>query len=103
MSDVSHEEIGEKLTLSITTLRRDNTMKNYAIFAISFIVLFLLFQLLSGYILTFFYTPDVSSAWNQTGNLSTKTTLEGTSSFFPLLFAFFAATIAYFVPKFFIK
>lgn len=103
MSDVSHEEIGEKLTLSNTTLRDDNTMKNYAIFAISFIVLFLLFQLLSGYILTFFYTLDVSSASNQTGNLSTKTTLEGTSSFFPLLFAFFAATIAYFVPELFTK
>ena len=78
-------------------------MKNYAIFAISFIVLFLLFQLLSGYILTLFYTPDGSSAWNQMGNLSTMTTLEGTSSFLPLLFAFLAATIAYIIPKLFIK
>jgi len=78
-------------------------MKNYVIFAISFIVLFLFFQMFSGYILTIFYTPDVSNVWNQVENLSTITTLEGTSSFLPLLFAFLAATIAYFVPKLFIK
>ena len=80
-------------------------MKKYIIFAISFIFLFSAFQILSGYFLTLFYTPDITSAWNQAGNLSSNVVIkgEGGSFFTALFFAFLAATIAYFTPKIFVK
>lgn len=78
-------------------------MKKYIIFAISFIFLFLTFQFLSGYLLTLFYTPDITGAWNDTDNLSNKITIKGNSLFVSLFFAFFAATIAYFIPNIFAK
>lgn len=77
-------------------------MKKYIIFAISFIVLFLVFQkILSGYFLTLFYTPDITEAWNQAGHSSSGVVIQGGSSFIPLFFAFLAATLAYFTPKIF--
>ncbi|WP_010530586.1 hypothetical protein [Lentibacillus jeotgali] len=78
-------------------------MKKYIVFAISFIILFAVFQILSGYLVTFFYTPDITSAWNQVGGLSNTTVIKGGSSFTSLFIAFLAATLAYFVPKIFVK
>ncbi|MDY0404337.1 hypothetical protein P5G51_001940 [Virgibacillus sp. 179-BFC.A HS] len=78
-------------------------MKKYIIFAISFIILFSAFQILSGYFLTLFFTPDITEAWNQAGNLPNSVVMKGTSSFIPLFFAFLAATLAYFTPKIFVK
>ncbi|HLR68231.1 hypothetical protein [Virgibacillus alimentarius] len=76
-------------------------MKRYFIFAISFILLFLLFQVLSGMLLTFTYTPDVDDAWNMSANLSQEVIIKSSqSSFLLLLFiAFLSATIAYFISK----
>ncbi len=78
-------------------------MKKYIIFGISFIILFSAFQILSGYFLTLFYTPDITGAWNQAGNLSSNVVIKGGSFINPLFFAFLAATIAYFTPKIFVK
>ncbi|TMN23829.1 hypothetical protein FFL34_08515 [Lentibacillus cibarius] len=73
------------------------------VLAISFIILFAAFQVLSGYLVTFFYTPDITSAWNQADNLFNNTILKGGSSYTSLLIAFLAATLAYFIPKIFVK
>jgi len=78
-------------------------MKKYIVFAISFMFLFAAFQILSGYFLTLFFTPDISSAWNQAGSLPSNTVIKGGSFFTPLLFAFLVATLAYFTPKLFVK
>ena len=78
-------------------------MKKYIIFAISFIVLFTAFQMVSGYFLTLFYTPDITEAWNQAGNLSNSIVIKDSFPFISLFFAFLAATLAYFTPKIFVK
>ncbi|SFB07982.1 hypothetical protein SAMN04488072_106235 [Lentibacillus halodurans] len=78
-------------------------MKKYIVFSISFIILFAVFQILSGYLLTIFYTPDITSAWNQAANLSNNTVIKGGSSYASLLIAFLAAIFAYFTPKLFLK
>jgi len=68
-------------------------MKNIMIFSISFILLFSAFQILSGYFLTFFYTPNITSAWNQADNLSGNVIIKGGSFLIPLLFAFLVVII----------
>ncbi|GAB3053746.1 hypothetical protein [Virgibacillus ainsalahensis] len=76
-------------------------MKKYIIFAISFILLFSLFQVLSGMFLTLTYTPDISEAWNRSADLSQEVVIKGSGSSFllTLSIAFLSATIAYFIPK----
>ncbi|MUV39844.1 hypothetical protein JNUCC1_03728 [Lentibacillus sp. JNUCC-1] len=78
-------------------------MKKFIVFSISFLVLFGAFQVISGYFMTLFYTSDVPSAWGQSGSLSSSVIIKESPSFSPFLLAFFAATIAYFAPKIFIK
>ena len=84
-------------------------MKKYIIFAISFILLFslfqFLFQVLSGTLLTFMYTPDIEGAWNSSANQSQEAVIKSNHSPFSLTlyFAFLSATIAYFIPKKFMK
>jgi len=84
-------------------------MKKYIVFAISFILLFslfqLLFQVLSGTLLTFMYTPDMEEAWNSSANLSQEVVFKSNHHPFllTLFFAFLSATIAYFIPKKFMK
>ncbi|WP_010531420.1 hypothetical protein [Lentibacillus jeotgali] len=76
-------------------------MKKFIIFALSFIVLFVLFQILSGLILTYVYTPDIEEAWNLSAALSRETEINSSSSSFLITFfiALLSATIAYFIPK----
>ncbi|MBP1970165.1 ABC-type Fe3+ transport system permease subunit [Virgibacillus natechei] len=81
-------------------------MKSYIIFAISFVLLFSLFQVLSGIILTITYTPDIEEVWNMSANLPDEVVMQGSSSssfFYTLFIAFLSATIAYFIPKKFTK
>lgn len=78
-------------------------MKKYIVFSISFLTLFLVFQVLSGYFMTLFYTPDMTSAWNQSGGLSSNVVIKGSSYLFPILLALLSATIAYFTPRLFMK
>ena len=80
-----------------------NLVKRYIVFSISFIILFVLFQVLSGYFLTLFYTSDPTSAWDKSESLPSNIAIKGRFSFIPLLFSFLAATIAYFIPEFFVK
>lgn len=76
-------------------------MKKYIIFAISFILLFVLFQILSGLVLTYAYTPDIEEAWKMSADAPQETIIRSSGSSFllTLLIAFVAATIAYFIPK----
>lgn len=76
-------------------------MKKYLIFAISFILLFLLFQILSGLFLTIAYTPDIEEAWNMSADAPQKVVIKGSRSPFliTLFIAFLSASIAYFIPK----
>lgn len=78
-------------------------MKRYLVFSMSFILLFMVFQVLFGVFLTFFYTPDLTSAWNQVEHLPSSVVIKGNSSLFPFLFAFLAATAAYFTPRIFMN
>lgn len=78
-------------------------MKKFIVFSISFLALFVVFQVLSGYFMTLFYTPDMTGAWSQSGSLSSSVVIKGSSTFSPILLAMLAATIAYFSPKIFIK
>lgn len=78
-------------------------MKRYIVFAISFILLFSLFNILSGVILTAMYTPDIEEAWN---SVDTGVVIESTHNnpfIFTLIIALLSATIAYFIPKKLIK
>ena len=79
-------------------------MKKYIIFAISFIIIFSLFQVLSGFFLTLTYTPDIVTAWNSSATLPQEIVMKSNSPFLlTLFFAFLSATIAYFIPKKFTK
>lgn len=78
-------------------------MKKYIIFAIRFILLFSLFQVLSGLFLTLTYAPDITDAWDSSTKLPQEVTFGKTFSLHTLIFAVFSATIAYFIPKKFIK
>ena len=79
-------------------------MKKYIIFAVGFLVLFSLFQVLSGmlgFLYTAVYTPNVEEAWIRSGSSSQEVIMRGShSSFLPtLIIAILSALIAYFVPK----
>ena len=78
-------------------------MKKYIVFAMSFLCLFAAFQIVSGYLLTIFYVPDITSAWNQAGPLTNNTVIKGGTPSLTLFIAFFAATLAYLTSKLFVK
>ena len=69
-------------------------MKKYLVFIVSFVMIFMVFQIVSGLILTASYTPDFSSIG---GNLSQKVEF-GTISI-PLLFTLLTASLAYFLSQ----
>ncbi|MFJ7977937.1 hypothetical protein ACIQZI_20005 [Peribacillus sp. NPDC096379] len=69
-------------------------MKKYLVFIISFAIIYTVFQIASGLILTASYTPDYSSI---EGNLS-QTLVFGTTSI-PLLVVLLTATLAYFLSQ----
>lgn len=70
-------------------------MKKYFVFIISFILLYVAFQILSGVILTAFYTPDFSAI---EGNLSQEVVFGEVNSI-PLLVTLLIATFAYFLSQ----
>lgn len=80
-------------------------MKKYIIFAISFLVLFSLLQVLFGMLLTFIYTPNLEEAGNMSGGLPQSVVISsGSGSFLPpFIIAFLSASIAYFIPNKIIK
>jgi hypothetical protein len=70
-------------------------MKKYFVFIASFILLYIGFQLLSGMILTAFYTPDFS----QIGTSISQETTFGQATSMPLLVTMLVATSAYFLSQ----
>ncbi|KOR87378.1 hypothetical protein AM233_17930 [Bacillus sp. FJAT-22058] len=68
-------------------------MKKYLVFLISFVLIYMAFQIGSGWILTA-YTPDFTSI---EGNLSQEVVF-GTTSI-PLLVTLLTATLAYFLSQ----
>ncbi|RJS50245.1 hypothetical protein CJ483_23740 [Bacillus sp. PK3_68] len=65
-------------------------MKKYFVFIISFLLLYTVFQVLSGWLLTAFYTPHFSATEE---NFSQEVVFGTTSS--PLLLTLLTATLAY--------
>lgn len=77
-------------------------MKNFIIVILSFAVVFTALQVLSGMFLTWIYTPDLSSAW-QNAEASHQIGF-GNSSIIPTLISgILAVSIAYFMPSLFRK
>ncbi|GAA0453950.1 hypothetical protein [Alkalibacillus silvisoli] len=74
-------------------------MKNFSIFLVSFMVLFIAIQWLSGVILTYTYTPNIQEAWEMSEMLSQQVTLASSPTVATLIIAIIAATIAYITPK----
>lgn len=76
-------------------------MRKYIAFAISFIVLFTVFQYLSGFVLTKMYNPETNHAWMMSGPIAQETIIKSSSSPFMLTLSLslLAASISYFVPK----
>jgi ABC-type Fe3+ transport system permease subunit len=74
-------------------------VKKYIIFIVSFLVAFLMLQVLIGMFLTFVYTPDIKEAWSLSANLPQETVIVGGKSQFLLsiLYAFIASSIAYII------
>lgn len=78
-----------------------NPLKKYFIFAISFLIMFSILQVLSGVLLTATYTPEITTLWNQSAQLTDEVVMYGTFNPFliTVLTAFLSATIAYFIPN----
>lgn len=76
-------------------------MKKYITFAVSFILLFTLFQVLSGILLTLTYTPNMEEAWNMNAILTHETIIKSSHNPILLTFitAFLSASIAYFISE----
>lgn len=74
-------------------------MKRFILFLGSFLLLFVVFQQLSGVVLTSLYLPDIEEAWEMSAGLPSEVTMVGSSSVPTIIGAVLAATIAYFVPE----
>ena len=69
-------------------------LKKFSVFIISFVTLYIAFQLVSGLILTAIYTPKFTSVTN---NISPEVSFGSASN--PLLLALLTATVAYFLSQ----
>ncbi|WP_243388014.1 hypothetical protein [Bacillus kexueae] len=74
-------------------------MKRFLVFFGSFIVIFSLFQVLSGMFLTTVYTPDISKAWDSASHLSNEVVIGGNPVWPTFFIALFSAVCAYFLSK----
>jgi len=72
-------------------------MKRFLVFFGSFIVIFSLFQMLSGMFLTMVYTPDISEAWDSASHLSNEVVIGGNPVWPTSIMALFSAVCAYFL------
>ena len=76
--------LGEEVTI----------LKKFSVFIISFVTLFTAFQIVSGWILTAFYTPNFTSVTNE---LSQEVSFRSASNTLPL--ALLTAIVAYFLSQ----
>ncbi|WP_456276308.1 hypothetical protein [Bacillus sp. AK128] len=74
-------------------------MKKYFVFILSFVLLYVVAQILSGFFLTALYTPELSSMNN---SFSQEVTF-GNTSFIPLLITLLIATLSYSLSQLFFK
>ncbi|THE11611.1 hypothetical protein E1I69_14250 [Bacillus timonensis] len=70
-------------------------MKKYVVFILSFGLLYLIVQILSGWLLTTHYTPDLSSMNNNTS----QEVVFGQTSIIPFVATLLVATLAYFISQ----
>jgi hypothetical protein len=70
-------------------------LKKYVVFILSFVLLYTVFQILSGYILTALYTPDLYSINN---NVSQEVVF-GQTSIISFLATLLVASVAYFLSQ----
>nr|WP_285890723.1 hypothetical protein [Mesobacillus maritimus] len=70
-------------------------MKKYVVFILSFVLLYTVFQILSGLLLTALYTPDLSSINNNTS----QEVVFGQTSIIPFSGTLLVATLAYFLSQ----
>ncbi|WP_088102858.1 hypothetical protein [Halalkalibacter urbisdiaboli] len=68
-------------------------MKKYLVFIVSFGLLYIVIEILSGIILTSMFTPDFSI----TASGLSKEVAFGTHSSFPILIGLLVATLAFFI------
>jgi hypothetical protein len=66
-------------------------LKRYVVFILSFVLLYIVFQILSGWILTALYTPDLSSI----NNNASQEVVFGQTSVIPFFVTLLVATLAY--------
>ncbi|WP_017185770.1 hypothetical protein [Alkalibacillus haloalkaliphilus] len=72
-------------------------MKKFFLFGVSFVVIFAVFQMLSGMILTWMYTPNVSEAWSMSGSFPQETVIVGNFSLVSLGIILASTVIAYII------
>ncbi|GEN45450.1 GNAT family protein [Alkalibacillus haloalkaliphilus] len=72
-------------------------MKKFFLFGVSFVVIFAVFQMLSGMVLTWMHTPNVSEAWSMSGSLPQETVIVGNFSLVSLGMILASAMIAYII------
>lgn len=70
-------------------------MKKYVVFILSFVLLYTVFQILSGWILTALYTPDLYSI----NNSVSQELVFGQTSIIPFLTTLLVASVAYFLSQ----
>lgn len=84
-------------------------MKNYIVFAVSFLILFTIFQFISGAVQTMMYQPNMNDAWgnwghHMHGHYSNRINIGVRPPLIPIyLVAFISASIAYFISNKFPK
>ncbi|MGE7693901.1 hypothetical protein ACQKNC_07250 [Lysinibacillus sp. NPDC094177] len=69
-------------------------MKKYLLFAGVFTLVFVILQVLSGMLLTMFYTPSIQQ-WEQASTLSSQVVFGNTSFIPPLVISLMALVIAF--------
>lgn len=67
-------------------------MKKYLVFTVSFFLLYLILQIGSGFVLTALYSPSPSI-----GNQLSQKIVFGEVSYYPVIIAFLAAIISFFL------
>ncbi|HET7578426.1 MAG TPA: hypothetical protein VFK33_04020 [Bacillales bacterium] len=78
-------------------------MKKLVLFLISFAFLFVLLQILSGWILTMAYTPDVPKVWKESADLPQQIVFVGGSFTPTFLIAVLSAGLAFGIQKVYAK
>lgn len=80
-----------------------NNLKRFFVFSLSFIILYFVMQVLTGFIVTLLYVPNIAKAWNTDGALFQTITLQGKSFPISIIFVLISVAIAYFIQRKFVR